>query len=137
MKFIFSTSSSDRLNDLWLLIFRVILSVFLLTHGLPKLAILIEGNGGDFSDPLGIGNNFSLVLAVLGEVVGPFLIIPGIITRLASIPALTTMAVAAFMVHGNDPFNIREMALLYLVGFLAILILGPGRYSVDQLIYKK
>lgn len=70
MKLIFSTGSSDRLNDLWLLIFRVILSVFMLTHGLPKLAKLIEGNGGNFPDPIGIGNNLSIVLAVIGEVVG-------------------------------------------------------------------
>src|SRR5512139_170774 len=104
MKFIFSTGSNDRLNDLWLLIFRVSLSAFMLTHGLPKLSRLIEGNGSDFSDPLGIGNNLSLIFAVAGEVVGPLLIIPGIITRIAAVQTIITMSVAAFIVHGGDPF---------------------------------
>lgn len=137
MKKIFSTGSNDRINNLWLLILRVSMSAFLLTHGLSKLTMLIEGNGATFPDPLGVGNKLSLVLAVLGEVGGPVLIIPGIITRLATIPTLITMSVAAFIVHGSDPFKIREMALLYLIGFLTVLILGPGRYSIDNLINKK
>ncbi len=61
------------------------------------------------------------------------MIIPGIMMRLATIPVITAMSVAALIVHAGDPFSGREMALLYLTGFLAVLILGPGRYSTDQL----
>ncbi len=42
------------------------------------------------------------------------------------------MAVAAFVVHGADPFERKEMALLYLIGFTAIALLGAGKYSVDK-----
>jgi len=42
------------------------------------------------------------------------------------------MAVAAFIAHGADPFAKKEMALLYLVGFLTVALMGPGRYSIDQ-----
>ena len=42
------------------------------------------------------------------------------------------MAVAAFVVHGADPLAKKEMALLYMVAFLAIAFIGPGRFSLDR-----
>lgn len=137
MKFLFSTNSNKGLNDLWLLIFRVSVAIFFMTHGLPKLNRLLEGNGSTFADPLGIGNNLSLILAVTGEFVAPLLIIPGIMTRIAAIPPIVTMVVAAFVVNAGNPFRDMEMAVLYMVAFVTILILGPGRYSVDQILFKK
>jgi len=137
MKYLFSVKPPGRLNDPGLLLLRVSLSAFMLIHGLPKLSRLLEGNAEGFPDPLGIGSSLSLVLVVIGEVVAPVLIIPGIMTRLATIPVLSAMSVAAFIVHAGDPFGSREMALLYLTGFLAVLILGPGKYSADQLISGK
>ena len=133
MKKIFSIRQNNDLNHLWLFVFRVSLSLFFLTHGMGNLNMLMEGNGAQFPDTLGIGNNLSLILAVLGEVVAPVFLIAGLGTRLAVIPALTTMVVAVFLVHGSDPFQKKEMALLYLVGFLTILVLGPGRFSFDSL----
>ena len=55
----------------------------------------------------------------------------GLKTRLASVPLIVTMIVAAFIVHAGDPFAKKELALVYLVGFLAIFFTGPGEYSVD------
>lgn len=133
IKGILSATSESGLNHLWLLLFRVLLSLFFLTHGMGKLNMLLEGNGAQFPDPFGLGGNFSLLLAVLGEVVAPVLIILGLGTRLAVIPAIVTMVVAVFVVHGSDPFQKKEMGLLYLLGFLTILIFGPGRYSLDAL----
>ena len=137
MRNLFSVKIPGRLNDLGLLILRVSLSAFMLTHGLPKLSRLLEGNADGFPDPLGIGSTMSLVLAVIGEALAPVMIIPGLMTRLATIPVITAMSVAAFIVHSGDPFGGREMALLYLTGFIAVLILGPGKYSADQLITGK
>lgn len=137
MKKIFSTCSNNNVNQLWLLLFRVLLSAFFLTHGMGKLNMLLEGNGAQFPDPIGVGNNLSLILAVLGEVVAPVLIILGLGTRLAVIPAIITMAVAVFVVHASDPFQNKEMGLLYLLGFFTILIFGPGRFSLDALFGRK
>ena len=42
------------------------------------------------------------------------------------------MLVAFFIVHGADDFAVREKALLYLGGFLALFFTGPGRHSIDK-----
>jgi len=80
---------------------------------------------------------FSNILAVSGEVLFPAMIIFGLLTRLSAIPVIITMAVAAFVVHGNDPFQRKEMALLYLVVFTTILVFGAGKYSFDNFLGKK
>lgn len=102
----------------------------LLTHGIPKINILLENPSG-FSDPLGVGGTVSLIMALIGEVVAPILVLIGFKTRIAALPAIATMVVAAFIVHINDPLGVKEKALLYLIGFIVIALVGPGRYSVD------
>ena len=113
------------------LILRVGVSALILTHGIPKLMKLLSGDT-DFGDPIGVGPLFSLILAVIGEAICPILIIIGLKTRLAAVPAAITMAVAAFIVHAGDPIATKEKALLFLIGFVAIALVGPGSYSVDR-----
>lgn len=119
------------LKDIGLAFFRIAISAMMLTHGYPKLMKLISGNF-EFGNPLGIGAAPSLFLAVIGEFVCPILIILGLRTRLAAIPAAITMMVAAFIVHAADPFGTKEKALLFLVSFIAIALLGPGKFSMDK-----
>lgn len=117
--------------DLGLVVLRIAASAMLLTHGIHKFQKLINGNF-EFPNPLGLGAAPSLFLAVVGEFVCPILIIIGFKTRWASVPPAIVMLVAAFMIHGSDPFKVKELALLYLVAFLTIMLLGPGRYSIDK-----
>ncbi|SDQ73023.1 DoxX family protein [Flagellimonas zhangzhouensis] len=114
-----------------LALLRIVPSAFMISHGYGKLMNLISGNT-EFANPFGIGQAPSLFLAVIGEVICPLLIIIGFKTRWAAIPAAITMFVAAFMIHAADPFGTKEKALLYLVIFIAIMLLGPGKYSVDK-----
>jgi putative oxidoreductase len=103
----------------------------LLTHGIPKFQKLISGDF-EFGDPIGIGPTPSLFLAVIGEFICPILIILGYKTRWAAIPPAITMLVAALIVHSADPFNVKEKALLFLSFFVVIMLVGPGRYSIDR-----
>ena len=106
--------------------------LMLLNHGWKKFEKLLAGGEIKFADPLGLGAEFSLYLTVFSEVFCAFLVTIGLFTRWVSIPLIITMVVAAFVVHGADPFAKKEMALLYLVGYICIYIFGPGRYSVDS-----
>lgn len=117
-------------SDAALALLRVGLAALMLTHGIPKLLGYAE-RAATFPDPLGVGHATSLLLAIFAEVVCSLLLIPGLLVRLAAIPFCFTMVVAFFVVHGGDPFAKRELALLYLVGGVAVLIAGGGRYSLD------
>ena len=116
--------SNEFVENIWLLILRVSGGAFMLTHGIPKLQTLFAGGEIAFADPFGIGATFSLILTVFAEVCCAVLLILGITTRLASIPLIITMIVAAFHIHGNDAFNNKEMALLYLLIYISILVYG-------------
>lgn len=122
---------NNTLINLGLAILRIVPSAFMLTHGYPKLMNLINGNT-EFANPFGIGQAPSLFLTVVAEFVCPLLIIIGFKTRWAAIPTAITMFVAGFIIHGADPFGRKEMALMYLTAFVVIMLLGPGKYSVDR-----
>jgi putative oxidoreductase len=98
---------------------------------------LLDGGEIQFGDPLGLGPAFTLVLAVGAEVFCSILIAIGLGTRLASIPLIITMFVAAFISHGPDPFRQKEMALLYLLFYVAFLIIGSRKYSIDYMLSRK
>ncbi len=122
---------NSMLHNFGLLFLRVSLSGIMLVHGFPKLSNLLSGNL-EFSDPFGVGATTSLILAVIAEVIFPILIIIGFKTRLSTIPVILTMVTAAFIYHANDPFSVKEKALLFLIGFISIALLGPGKYSIDR-----
>lgn len=121
------------MRDLGLLLLRAGLGIAMIYgHGYPKLMKVINGNM-EFANPIGIGQAPTLILATISEVAFPILVIIGLRTRLASIPVALTMAVAFLIFHANDPFGgSKEMALLYLIGFVSISLLGPGKYSIDR-----
>lgn len=119
-----------KYEDIWLLLMRVGAGAALLTHGYPKFLKLMNGNF-QFGDPIGLGVHASLVLAVIAEFLCSILVILGLFTRVAVIPQMLTMLVIIFIVHGADPFNKKELPLLFFLIFGALLIFGPGRYSID------
>ncbi len=120
------------IQHLGLALLRIVPSAIMaFVHGLPKLQNLLNGNF-EFPNPIGIGAAPSLFLTVIGEFVAPILIIIGFKTRIAAVPALITMLVAAFITHGADPFAKKELAVLFAVFFAVIFLVGPGKYSIDK-----
>jgi putative oxidoreductase len=118
--------------DIGLLILRLSSAgMMLFGHGWMKFLNLSTGVT-KFPDPLGIGSTFSLILTVFAEFFCSLLIMVGFKTRLASIPLLATMLVAAFVVHGGDPWKKKEFALLYGLQFAALIFTGAGKFSIDQ-----
>ncbi len=122
-------------TDLWtsigLLILRLSLGgMMIVGHGWKKVENFSQLST-KFPDLIGIGSTGNLVLAIGAEVVCAGLLAVGLLTRAVAVPLAFTMIMAAFVVHGDDPFAKKEMALLYLSGFLALAMTGAGRFSVD------
>lgn len=113
-----------------LLFLRLGFSILMMTHGWPKFQRVLSGDTA-FADPLGLGELPSLYLTIFAELVAPIFVIIGYKTRIFAASTAFTMAVAAFIVHGADPLAKKEMALLYLIAFLSITLLGSGRYALD------
>ncbi|MCC6815526.1 MAG: DoxX family protein [Saprospiraceae bacterium] len=120
--------------DFALLLIRLFFGLSILTHGYKKFNRLTDGNL-DFSDPIGLGPEISLYLAVLSEFFCSLLLILGLFTRLAVIPLLFTMMVIIFIVHATDSFGDKELPILYSVGFFIILLLGGGKLSLDHKLF--
>ncbi|MDP3452910.1 MAG: DoxX family protein [Bacteroidales bacterium] len=136
MKICLKTDNSGNIS-LSLLFLRIIVGVFMLTHGYGKFLMLMGDGPIQFADPIGIGVTASLILAVFAEFICSILLIFGVLTRLSAIPLLTTMLVAGLIVHARDAFNVKELALLYASIYLVIIIAGAGKYSVDNWLFKR
>ena len=113
------------------LFLRVSFSLMLLPHGWTKINRLFAEDI-KFSDPIGIGEVPSLILVAFAEFIAPILIILGFKTRWFSIFPIITMVVVAFIHKWDQGFLEIEKALLFLSGFIAIALIGPGKYSIDK-----
>ena len=122
--------------SLLLLFSRIVFGTMFLTHGLQKLANF-KALSDSFPGIMGMGSTVSLALAIFAEVFCTLGFITGFLYRLSMIPMIFTMAVAAFVVHAHDPFSAKEMALLYLLIFVVMYILGPGSIAADYFFVKK
>lgn len=127
----------EQLDNFSLLILRLFFGGAMMTHGWGKYSDY-ETLSSSFPDPLGIGSSsMSLNLAIFGELICPALIVVGLLTRLAAIPAFITMVVAGLIVHADDPFAKKELALAYLVVFAVLIMRGAGKISIDGVWCKK
>lgn len=137
MKKLFDTNTNTPANDWAILLGRIGIASLMLLHGLPKMQALFSGDPIQFPSVLGMSAALSLTLAVFAEVFCSLLILAGFGTRLATIPLAITMMVAAFSIHATDVFAKKELAVLYLVGYITLFISGSGRYSVDHVVAAK
>lgn len=120
--------------DVGLLFLRVSAGGLLLFgHGLGKL-LGYSTYVTQFPDPLGMGATFTLLVAIFAEFFCALLVIIGLSTRLATLPIIGTLLTAAVIVHAADPWSKKEFALLYAVPFIAILLTGPGTFSLDGML---
>lgn len=130
------TPENTALNEISLLVARVFFGFSMaFAHGLGKVPppeMLVSGLGSmGFPAPI-----FFAWAAALSEFLGGILVGIGLLTRPAAIFLSITMAVAAFVAHGADGFDKKEMSLLYLVVYLIFALRGAGKWSVDGFIKK-
>lgn len=134
MKKLISPLSLD--TDLASLILRLVFGGMFIYHGWPKLtgySQMVE----IFGDPIGIGNELSVILVIFSEFICGLFILLGFLTRFSVIPVFITMLVAFFVAHGNDEFTVKMLPFVYLFLCVVIFILGSGKYSADAVLFKK
>lgn len=88
-------------------------------------------------DPIGLGPKLSLQLVIFAEFFCGFFIVLGFLTRLSVIPIFITMIVAYFVAHANDPFQVKQVAFIFLCLCVVVFLLGSGRYSADWLLFRR
>ena len=130
-RFLFPSKPDGTAISLLLLALRILFGGLLLSHGIQKWTNFTEMSAV-FPDPLGVGSQVSLGLAIFGELACSIGFIFGALYRLAMIPMIFTMAMAFFVIHSQDAFAVRELALVYLVVFVLMYIAGPGKFAVDR-----
>lgn len=135
MKRLLSTSYTDWAFNIALLVLRITAGLMMIPHGYDKLIHFAEKKN-HFMNFLGMGSTVSLAMTVFAEFFCSIFIIIGLFTRFTVIPLVIAMAVALFKAHGNAIFTQGEKAGLYLAIFLGILLVGPGKASVDGIMGK-
>lgn len=138
-------------QDFGLLLLRLGVGVYMMTHGWGKLQMVLDGRFDQFGDPIGLGSAASLILITFAEFFCALFVAAGFATRLSAIPVVIGMLVAAFLVHGADPWTMgaaakqymagesqswssKEPALIYGIPYLALVFTGPGKFSIDAFI---
>lgn len=130
MNRLMSTKYSAAAFNAGMLLLRAGMTLLLIPHGYDKLVKFAEYKT-QFINFLGIGQPASLGLAVFSEFFCAIFVLMGLFTRLATIPIIISMSVALFQAHHGDILKDGEHAAMYIVAFLVILILGPGKASID------
>ena len=105
--------------------------LMLLGHGMPNLMNFYR-NYDNFPDPLGMGNEVSFFVTIFTEVVCSIALILGLFTRLAVIPIIITMLVTMLVINIDDPWQKKELAIVYLLPYITLYFTGSGEYSMDK-----
>lgn len=136
MSFFSRDTSSAFTDDLGRLILRITVGGLMLFHGIDKIQNGIGGIQGLLASKglpgaLGYG-------VYIGEIVAPLLILLGIYTRPAAAVLAFNMLVATLLAHSGDFLKLGEhgswaleLQAFYLLGAVAIALLGAGRFSVS------
>ena len=136
----------NRAVDWTALLLRVVVGLIFIPHGFAK----VFGTGGAAAFAQDIPSyglpRFLGYAAAYSEMFGAILLIVGLLTRLDAFLLACTMAVAAFIVQfpdvlhdpqrsGNLLFaalHAMELPLILLAANIALMLLGPGRFSMDE-----
>lgn len=115
-----------------LLLLRIFFGVMFFIHGVDKMMNFSQLSV-TFPNIMGFGSYMSLMLAIFAEFCCSLFLIAGLLLRITLIPMIISMGVAFFDIH-DAMLPDGELALIYLIVFIILYLVGPGRYSLDYLI---
>ena len=134
--------NKNALVDWGLLVLRIGIGIIFMFHGFPKLMGGVETWSQLGSTMSLVGISFAPVfwgfIAAAAEAIGGVFIILGLLQRPVALMLVGTMIVAVLMhVTAGDPFGIYSNALKALVVFIALTLTGPGKYSIDYMLFRQ
>ena len=140
MRHWFYNDTTGRLGSTGLLLLRLVMGAAFVFHGLTKIQNPLGWMGPQASMP-----GTLQALAALSEFGGGIALILGFLTRLASLGIGGVMVVALAAVHlpMGHPFVSKtggpsfELAAVYLACTILFLLLGPGWFSLDALLFDR
>lgn len=122
------------LNDVVFIGLRSVLGVIFILHGISKFDSGFASNLPN----MGLPAELQIPIA-LAELVPGILLIIGVLSRLSASLISIIMLGAIFLVKGAQGITGKggvELELILLVSALVIMIVGPGRISLSQIIKK-
>ncbi|MFL6051997.1 MAG: DoxX family protein [Actinoallomurus sp.] len=129
----------NRLRDPVLSLFRIVVGLLFLLHGLSSVFGVFGGNRGT-GHTLAAGTWPGWYAALIQVVCGA-LVLVGLLTRPAATLASGSMAYAYFTVHlPKDVIPLQnggEPAAMFCWSFLLIAVLGPGTWALDSLVRRQ
>ncbi|GAB2815107.1 DoxX family protein [Ferruginibacter profundus] len=135
MKKLLSTKYSAGAFSTAMLALRLAAGILMLLHGYDKLMHFARYQN-EFMNFMGIGKTLSLALVVFAEFFCSLFLILGLFTRLATIPLIVVTCVIIFKVDNGHISGTNENVVLLLTSYIVLLLVGPGRVSVDSMIGK-
>lgn len=124
------------LNDLGLLLLRVVVGLTMLPHGWSKLINFAE-KAPEFVALPGMSPELSLAMATTAQILASLGLIAGLFSRLSAGALFFTMSVVMYMQVFVWSGSGIELVSLYLAGYGLLLLTGPGRFSFDRIIFNK
>lgn len=136
MKKYFQATSLDSCASTGLLLVRLVMGLAFILHGWGKIQAPFSWMP-DSNIP-----GIFLFLAALSEFGGGIALLLGFLTRLASLGLAFTMVVAVYFhaVVFGDPFVSKgggsyELGALYLMISVMFVLIGPGKFSLDRMVF--
>lgn len=116
----------------FILLIRLFFGVMFFIHGLDKMMNFSELSD-IYPNVLGFGSYMTLMITIFCEFCCSLFLMAGLLIRIMVLPMIAAMAVAFFDVH-DAMLPEGELSLIYMVVFIMLYLVGPGKYSIDYLI---
>ena len=132
--------SVGKIGSVGLLVLRLVMGAAFMHHGWGKIQNPMGWMGPEATMPA-----ILQALAAISEFGGGLVLIAGLLTRLGSLGITSVMVVALATVHLKlgHPFVAAkggpsyELPAVYLACAIMFLLLGPGKFSLDALLFGK
>jgi|GEM_PF-68182 hypothetical protein len=114
---------------------RIFSGLMMIPYGWGKVERYETLKENFFGDPIGIGDEASLIVCIFQQIFCAIMLVLGLQSRFAALMLFANMAVAVKF-HFFDPFcAVKALPTLFLGMYAFLVISGGGRFSLDNLIF--